>query len=893
LQSHEVAIQRAFDQLLGFVTPAMNTFRQLASQIENGTPEDIVELVIAQLCSLLEALQKERVEAMINQLLDVVEQDLEALIRDLLAGLINPVMNLLIERLKADFNGGDTSRDAFNCFMLANALDRVRLAILTTESPFSGFDRNLLVEPLLALMDRGNFWELSASLVPKIQTSKAVYDKIYALVNAFAGASVEVEVGSRSATTRNGEGEEEEKTHYLWYASWLLGDDYWKIGTRITKNSFNPIFDFAPTLDGQNMIEQLDNEEDSARLYVEFAGNDIMLDRPMLTRRQDGGVRWFVSPHEKPDEVYTIIYEEDRMKVFKGKVYENTNWWEMPPMRDYTFDTISPETCEKIAFHTDWIMDLAHVVEHSFSMEPTADTGPNSDMFSNLVNILQYTAYGLLKLSGPHAFNWGKKDIPMKEFWLKWVIPSSTTFFTSFEGIHTNVDNPLGTRTIFWLTLLGADLSEFYLYNYWNESARTAVLSFVTLLNYDGPKTNSSGEDNRPKNKDCVYGVANLFMDASTWILAATLPHELYGIPNGNNGQLWGPILGHWLGWGALSALVGAFTGTVVAECISWCEDWWALGKMLLISIPITWAKFPFYWYIVRDGDTNGGTYLVLGDGTGGFNLTNPFPGYPAQDTSPYLLPYPGGEVLQCAQGHNGLWSHTPHSGRFQGYAVDFAHDFNDPVTAIRAGIVVNFIEGEDDGNPDDSNNITVLHTGAADADHDFDRNGNTVPTTAVYVHGVQNSITPLLQALNGGQTIALLDTSDSAVFPNAQIDNLIQNFGIDPRAYNPGAFPMVVDAMGVAIGPIEVAQGDAVMGGGDTGRSAYNHLHLLIRPTELGDATLTDGATIVPDVVRDQEDYSIPFVFADVNKRLIGTDGVPRALNYYESQNAIPGNLV
>ena len=72
-------------------------------------------------------------------------------------------------------------------------------------------------------------------------------------------------------------------------------------------------------------------------------------------------------------------------------------------------------------------------------------------------------------------------------------------------------------------------------------------------------------------------------------------------------------------------------------------------------------------------------------------------------------------------------------------------------------------------------------------------------------------------------------------------------------------------------------------MRSGDTGLSFMNHLHIHV---QAGPAT---AAT--PPAVRDSDlvDGSIPFVFSDVT-HFIGTDGVPRYADFYESSiTAVP----
>ena len=68
------------------------------------------------------------------------------------------------------------------------------------------------------------------------------------------------------------------------------------------------------------------------------------------------------------------------------------------------------------------------------------------------------------------------------------------------------------------------------------------------------------------------------------------------------------------------------------------------------------------------------------------------------------------------------------------------------------------------------------------------------------------------------------------------------------------------------------VQRGQVIMHANNTGNSAFNHVHVDIRP---------NVGTVA---ARAEADFTIPFVFADPDVE--GEGGVPKALNWYESDN-------
>jgi hypothetical protein len=147
--------------------------------------------------------------------------------------------------------------------------------------------------------------------------------------------------------------------------------------------------------------------------------------------------------------------------------------------------------------------------------------------------------------------------------------------------------------------------------------------------------------------------------------------------------------------------------------------------------------------YIWRENDTGGGTFNPEGD---------EFAGYPDQDSSPYLLPWTGGDTIVCSQGNQGLFSHNNVSaGREQIYAYDFHLDQGDRVRAARAGTVVDYFDSvpnntEDETAADfttvsgqttsDSKNFIVIRHDTANAvPRKPQKIPLTVPANSQYLH--------------------------------------------------------------------------------------------------------------------------------------------------------------
>lgn len=310
---------------------------------------------------------------------------------------------------------------------------------------------------------------------------------------------------------------------------------------------------------------------------------------------------------------------------------------------------------------------------------------------------------------------------------------------------------------------------------------RELILTSFTLNNTVSSHTTK-------KNADRVLGLSNLFADLGSWLGAAFSGRGGYGIHND---------VGEMVGWWLLSLLPSMGFGLCalgirkIKTDVSPPTGVW-LG-ILLQNLIYGLLKFPVYWYIIWDGNTEGGrSFGFLGHGP--------------KATSPYKLPYPSGVELQIIQGNLGPWSHNQLNASLnfeQVYSWDFSHDYHDIILAIRAGTPSFVRESIQDDNKSNDNRVQIRHDRDMVALPEHDRGVNGVPeqTTAQYLHGAKNGVT---------HAFAL--------------------YGI------PSAFILTNAALGTTAAPVR--QGQVVLLAGNTGNSRINHLHLNIRGNSTSNGT-------------------------------------------------------
>jgi hypothetical protein len=518
----------------------------------------------------------------------------------------------------------------------------------------------------------------------------------------------------------------------------------------------------------------------------------------------------------------------------------------------YTFQAVDVDGMEAMAYGMHVFADGLDAILHLVSLE-------KGDYANNLLNSVYFSFLAVAKgIAGRPLMHSAIESV---------VIPGSLSLIASLEGIHKKAT---GWQWLaMWSSLLAADALETTIYRVVSSTARDAVLSLFTLINYDGDFYSDTDPDPRPLNRmhiDGVVAIPGLF--TSFWQFSrSTFPREEYSIIGADKDLTikqifyWNMLIGSCFTIGA--RLSGCLLAMGIGRNFDE-EAWWnsfKLGPVPLLRIPFGWVTWFISMYMSVEGDTKNGTMNTYGQ---------PFAGYQPYETSPYTLPYPKDNVVYVVQGHQGIFSH--HHNSKQTYSYDFCLDQDAVILAARPGTVVDYFDWiENNIEPNDAqkdaaaaeafpivslvnnqtrragwNFIRIRHDCDDDGNplspnvtHDKGEAGATVTTYAVYGHGRKGSVREMFQLRGIGD--------------------------------------------GSIIGS-KVKRGHRIMRSGDTGLSFMNHLHIHV---QAGPA----AAPTTPPAVRDSDlvDGSIPFVFSDVT-HFIGTDGVPRYADFYESSvTAVP----
>lgn len=490
--------------------------------------------------------------------------------------------------------------------------------------------------------------------------------------------------------------------------------------------------------------------------------------------------------------------------------------------KEISFKKISGEGMENWAHFMSAISDLLEGGIHLASNE-------QGDRASNLFNFGFQFLKNILTLSAyDHKGDGWVNYLSITD---NFIFEHILSFFGTTIG---SVEQHPGADDAWALSNLFPDIGETFLYSMWSNSLREFMLSLLTLINAD-PKGQS-----KSKNHERVEGFVLGWLEMGAWI-GAFLPFAFrwgrkhYGAPAHN------PLNGLWI---VLYIVVGGIgIGGYTMSLIGWAvggaiagkpsDEYWKGEKLFwLKTLLFSIVKWPLYWFLMWDGNTDGGCF-----GLDDQKNEVKFPGYPRPENSPYKLPYAKGKLHQCVQGNYGVWSHNPDTS--QVYAFDFNHNEGDKVLAMRGGTVLSFRDDIKDNSTEEWNSVTIVHNDSKeraypDPEHDRDHRG-IIPTSGQYGHG--------------------------------------QHFGVRYAFASRGVpYPYIWGS--------KVKQGDLIMYAGDTGMSAYNHLHV----------------HIVPEIEMNGKLSTIPFVFKEVEQskalgfipRPYSRDGLPRAFNYYVSDNEL-----
>lgn len=532
------------------------------------------------------------------------------------------------------------------------------------------------------------------------------------------------------------------------------------------------------------------------------------------------GDRRFVMCDDKP------IHSGENVAWFQAPLFAESTRYAMR----FSFEKVKPKPCEIIAQVLAAAIEAGKAIWHLAQTQPGHEAQAGTVGAIEIADTIQMILFGkpvsgYFLEGGPHVRRWGKSLDGF--FGLKGI----ATFAASFQGMQTAAPNE---KFKFWLTLIMGDvfrvLGPIQLLN----TLRDLVLGFITLLNFGGPR---DGPSTLPDDPAWNHRKQAPFVSLSDTLFAMLLislyPRDSYSIFLWSKGGIGDrraeAMAGHWLGGSAGLGLAAGLAGSLVAQIISWSEDFPRFFKTGAISAG---KMFGLYWlfnYAFKENATDGGRYRAGGGS---------FRGYPdkGRAPSPYRLPFAGGTAQYTGQANLGLFSHnfitntnfaTPaNSATQQAYAYDFGHDFQQGVACSRAGVVWSFTENMADSSTGAWNVLIIRHATIDPVHDDFGQ--GPVQTYAVYGHLAQNGVTraPIFGGTSPGQESVTAGTGTA------------------------------------------VATGDIIALAGDTGMSFHNHLHMHILP---------DNGAGQPNVA-----FAIPFVFQDAPG-----DGNLKSTTWYRSGNS------
>lgn len=785
---------RAEQRLQDWFGPLLDGARGLGAQLPDGIEggAELVQRFLERLATLAGAFDADALRPHAERLVDILENDLGVSPR-FVTDQIWALVDDLIDRLGT--LPPDLDDDTRATWIEMRAVLRRLKRRLQPEFSFPGLSVDLIVAGLLKLLRR--------SPIPFIAARAACLGRELAKGVHGAGQLVRLvpptgfgagSLGAAAPATTV-------EAQYCWYATWLF-----EIKKRPEWWEFWKVFKDRPWyLFWKGFPDWWRTDE----VWVEKDRTQVRWGEHVLLRGTD--LTWEKALEYRQNEPRRIRKCADRVEPCAAGVDDEV----IHAFYGYTFgETLTPAVMEGITRHSAWIRDYSVAVLHllpGFSLR-------EGDVWANIANAVALAGEGTFKLATRAPLSWWMDHVggPMPG-WARGVLGKTpwsvvATVLGSLEGRHTNV--VWWNWLSFQLTQTLSDAIKTLQYRSIVDTLRDGMLSFLTLLNYEGiraleapvssptfPFWKTELVDDRPDNRKEIDGVADLGVLLFTYLLIEAIPRDQYSHPfaDGENGAR------HWVLYlllaGAGMGLVGGLAGCFVAEFIAWAEDWRLLGKKMLQSVWQVWKGYWLALYDFMEGDTDDGRYNPRGPA---------YQGYPDNETSPYRLPWAAGAARVCGQGNQGMWSHNNFANTSEVYAYDFGLDGAEQVLAARPGTIVDFFDSvPDDTNPANPvgapagvglspnqtqasrNNFIIIRHDLDEAgnlvianpprgDHDRGARGAPVWTYGVYLHGRTGSV----------------------------------------RATFAGAAPTAI--LGQA-----VVRGQPIMLAGDTGLSFHNHLHM------------------------------------------------------------------
>lgn len=807
-QQVEPRLSAALTELQGIAQPFVSGVTTIVNGSGSLTTVGEITAMIGHaldgVIALVQSVSAERITALVNQLKHLLTQTLGLTVEGL-KQLLRDFLRHLRERLLAVTTPPDALSLRLACAAVIARVQREYLHQL----PDLPLDTTHMVAAIMGGLQAISFDKIRAAIEATLEKVRTVLGVSTALVDlvkpsVFGGGSI------GSAAVR----EPMTGDTYCWYASWLFRTR----GVNGEKES--PGYSFLPGC----------------------PTNEVWLsaDKTQLILRRVGDVD--VVLHENPAGI--------------------VNWYDAPLFSStagpvsFTFKHVSPASMEQWT-RIFWMLGTtAKGTLHTVGViRGKKELGSNlPQLVWQLANFISGGAAG----APFSSYLTAASGLGLAGQWLFNLIPVLSFVGGTFEGMQTGAT--AGSRLKFWITLALSDLVNVMTYNGIPEQAQDALLSFLTLLNYDGPNSApASGDDLRPRNLDSarIYGALAGF--GAVYLFMWLAPRKHYGLPAPITGSGW-PYL-YW-GLGFVPAFAGHLLGTMLGWGFAGGAIYWKGYKGDLGASFVSHAiNVLMLWYSVKEGDAQSGE-CYHGEGS--------FSGYASQDTSPYKLPFKPGKPIFVGQANQGLFSHNAFQDTAQVYAYDFGMDEGDEIVAARAGTVVDYFDWVADNTRPSTTAEYQVGKALAQASG-FLKAGQTDWTGWNFIivrHDAVNNDHDLdLKAANGQPTVV----TTYAVYGHGRQNSVRDAFG---ARSTPVAAANII---GTA-----VAQGDVIMKAGHTGMSFHNHLHMQVQ--------VRDPVHLTAHVNEDQlKHYTIPFVFQGV-RNVIGKDGVLKACTWYESDNgALP----
>ncbi len=803
----EPRLDRALDELRALFDPATQAAQQVVAQGQNmDSASKMLELIAAVLEKLIAAVQAvsepqlrdfaRRIHSILSDTLGLNQTVLKEEVRE----VVRSVRQELLVGV-----GTMDARSASVHLALAALIGRMEQELFD-QWPTLDLNPDRVAQGALQALQRSGFEKVRAELACILEKVRAALAAGGALID-LAKPGAFHSVGAQARAPLSGD-------TYCWYASWLYAS------RRRTIHDLEWWLGLLPGFPD----DEVWLSEDRTQLILRRA----LADDEVLHEDPNGNLHWY----DAPQFTSTASPECFAFGVAGPKFMET--WTQL-------FATL-----------VEFVKGGLHVI--SFATSPK-EYGSNIPLW-----LWNWTKSVVMALGGvplPSLLtNRARAGIGTE--WLYVLVPLLSVLVGSIEGRHTKANSE--NRRHLWATLLAGDVLSAFTIHSVPTTVHEALLSFLTLINQQGPAGAPDGEDTRPRTREQGDPLVGLMTTGANYLMMkCVLPRENYAYPfKDSKFCLW------WLLGGSMAGLSGGLVGTLLVWTFSRTYDWGQLGKALLAQAGRSVAFFMVTQYALMEGDTDDGKYNPKLDEAGKpySPPRQPFKGYPPAATSPYKLPYEQGASKFVNQGNQGMFSHMRFNSVPQVYAYDFAHDFGDEVLAARDGTVVDFFDWiEDNTEPDgaaqtaalnasvavmgpnwrsdaESWNFIVVRHDTAVSDHDQDVNGTPTTTYAVYGHGKKQSIRDAFAA-KGVAATAILGT--------------------------------------------KVKQGEVIMQADDTGFSYHSHLHMHVRGGPTPPATPPATPKPIDDASLTQ--YTLPFVFRDA-KNVFGRDGVLKKLTWYKSDN-------